>query len=583
MNSPLRTSVGLVAVLLLGACGEEAAPPAQRARPVTVITLAEETPTIGGDVVGVAEAFREEDIGFEVDGRVLLVERLGAEVNGPVLDADGGVTKDGEGSVLARLDPTRYDLALKAAELALAAASTTLKTREVDANVAAPADVRRANAQAAAANDEITAAQEDVKAKQAAFDLAKGNLAREKNLQASGSGTQQDLDNAQRDFDSTEARLAQAKAGVEGKKQSYNAALAAVASAQAAKRLKDAMVEEAAAEVSRLVNEEARAKENLADCTLYAPYAGRVTQELIGRGGIVRAGQPVLRLTMMDPIKLVVTATGDESRMLPPGKRVRVIPSGVELPPGMDELEGTVIGKPEVADPATRTFRIEVLARNVNRSTERSQGVQLIRNVMPVLLRDPGSKGPLHVPEDAVFEDGGKTWVLRVIKASDRQTTVLDPGKVYKPQRVEVKRAGRFFTIVSWNFAEIEDGSGLAPRDILVLNPTAESEKGVTLAGFDWAIRPGDLVPLSFSLGALPQGLYVPVRAIRNLNGRTTVFVVGDDDVVTETTVTVHETSNDRRRVEGVGAGARIVMDGLHYIATGDRVVATPAKSGGSR
>jgi len=583
MKVRIGALLGLAVTLSMVACGEEALPPVDRARPVTVITLVSESPVPAGDFVGVAESFREEDIGFEVNGRVLLVERLGAEVSGPVLDASGRVTEDGRGSVLARLDPERYRLAVKSAQLAVAAARSTLKTREVDATVASPAEIKRSEAQARAAEQEIMAAREDVKAKQAAFDLAKGNLAREKNLQSSGAGTQQDLDNAQRDFDSAEARLGQGNAGVAGKTQAYDAALAAVASAKASGRLKMAMVEEARAEVSRLENEEARAQENLDDCTLYAPFSGRVTQELIGRGGIVASGQPVARLTMMDPIKLVITATGDESRVLTPGKRVRVMPAGPTLPAGLREFEGTVIGKPEVADPATRTFRIEVLVRNVNQKTRAGKGVQLIRNVMPVLLRERGADGPLHVPADAVFEKDGKAFVLRIVKASDRQSALLDPGKVYKPDRVEVKRTGKYFTIVSWTFAEIEEGSGLSAGDIVVLNPTPESEQGVTLAGFEWVIRPGDLVPMSFHLGGLPAGMYVPVRAIRYLNGNTSVFVVGDGDVVTETPVTVHETWRDRRRVTGVAPGSRVVVDGLHYIASGDTVVATPLDGGASR
>ena len=576
-----RTLVAVWVILVLAtACGKEEAAPAARARPVTVITMASETPVRDGDMVGVAESFREEAIGLEVAGRVLFAARLGSEVQGPVLDAAGAISEGAEGSVLATLDTTRYELAARSAKLSLDASKSTLKTREVDATVAAPAEVSRSKAQAAAAKEEISAAQADVKARQAAFQLAKENLAREQSLNASGSGTEQDLDNAQRDFDSAEARLTQSLSVVDAKTQSYNAAQAAVSAAEANLNLKAAKVAEARAEVARLENEVARAQQDLHDCTLHAPFTGRVTREIVGRGGIVASGQPVLHLTMMDPIKLVATVTGEQSRMLPSGRRVRATPSGVSLPGGVTELSGTVIGKPEVADAATRTFRVEILVRNRNRAGGGDQGTQLIRNVMPVLRRDPAGNGPLHVAADAVFEDAGKSWVLRLVKAADEDRNVLEVGKVYKPERVEVQRTGRFFTIVSWNFAEIASGSGLEPRDILVLNPTPDSEKGISIAGYDWLIRPGDLVPLNLDMGELQAGFYVPIRAIRNLNGRTSVLVVGAGNEAEERVVTVHETWRDRRRVEGVSAGDRVVVDGLHYVASGDAVNPTQAESG---
>ena len=99
-------------------------------------------------------------------------------------------------------------------------------------------------------------------------------------------------------------------------------------------------------------------------------------------------------------------------------------------------------------------------------------------------------------------------------------------------------------------------------------------EKGVVLEQPDWAIRPGDLVPVTFDMRAAVPGLYVPNRAIMALNDERSVYVLKGDRVK-KVPVTLHETSRQHRRVEGPGLveGVRVVVRGAHYCHDGAKVV----------
>ena len=66
----------------------------------------------------------------------------------------------------------------------------------------------------------------------------------------------------------------------------------------------------------------------------------------------------------------------------------------------------------------------------------------------------------------------------------------------------------------------------------------------------------------------------MPVQAISELNGRTRVFVIGDDERVTSVEVEVHEDWNESRRVTSpqISAGVRIVQRGVHFLSSGEKV-----------
>ena len=78
-------------------------------------------------------------------------------------------------------------------------------------------------------------------------------------------------------------------ANFEAARNDTAAAQAGVASAHATIELKLANIETAKADIAELEQQRVQAQQDLDDCTLYAPYSGRVTRKHVGRGGYLRA------------------------------------------------------------------------------------------------------------------------------------------------------------------------------------------------------------------------------------------------------------------------------------------------------
>ena len=87
----MRTFFALIVVLTLSqvwgpnAIGQSAMP----TRPVTVVELSKRDYARERELTGVVSLYREEQIGFEVDGRVTTVLNEGLEVRGPAFNENG--------------------------------------------------------------------------------------------------------------------------------------------------------------------------------------------------------------------------------------------------------------------------------------------------------------------------------------------------------------------------------------------------------------------------------------------------------------------------------------------------------------
>jgi multidrug resistance efflux pump len=58
------------------------------------------------------------------------------------------------------------------------------------------------------------------------------------------------------------------------------------------------------------------AQRNLEDCTLYSSFRGQVAEVSVVPGSVVKAGEPVVTLQMMDPIKIEMEVSAQQSRRL---------------------------------------------------------------------------------------------------------------------------------------------------------------------------------------------------------------------------------------------------------------------------
>ncbi len=129
---------------------------------------------------------------------------------------------------------------------------------------------------------------------------------------------------------------------------------------------------------------------------------------------------------------------------------------------------------------------------------------------------------------------------------------------------------------MNWTFRSIVPNEILAEGDFLILNPLPAYVDGVSSGRPQWLLRPRDLIPVQFALATTPPGFYVPNRAITLVGGSEVVYVV-EDGVATARPVSVHDSFEELRRIEGEGiiAGANVVVGGVHYVSDGQPVTVT--------
>ncbi|MHC4376784.1 MAG: hypothetical protein ACYS26_09330, partial [Planctomycetota bacterium] len=179
-----------------------------------------------------------------------------------------------------------------------------------------------------------------------------------------------------------------------------------------------------------------------------------------------------------------------------------------------------------------------------------------------------GAAGSLYTLDEAVHVEGDQAWVLRVRGLAQGARNAGTLQGVLTADRIPVVVGDRSMRIASFSLVQVIAPGELAEGDLLVPNPTPAHADGFRVADNRWLLRPGDLVQVSLDQGSLPRGFYVPVQAIRELNGRNNVFVIGSDDLVRAVDVEVAESSGNLRRVlsDELRAGDAVVAKGAHFL-----------------
>jgi hypothetical protein len=205
-------------------------------------------------------------------------------------------------------------------------------------------------------------------------------------------------------------------------------------------------------------------------------------------------------------------------------------------------------------------------------------GLPIINDYLPAVREFQGEAGPLFVPIDSILVESGETFVLRLPGVSFNAGAERGAVGRHTPDKVRVTLGDQYTTVVNWNFQSVAEADELVEGDFLILHPQSNYIEGVAGGRPQWLLRPRDLVPVQFSLSRTLPGFYVPNRAITLLGDRQTVFVV-EDGVARARSVSVHETFEELSRIEGDGitSGAKVIVDGLHYVSDGQPVSITGA------
>jgi multidrug efflux pump subunit AcrA (membrane-fusion protein) len=514
-------------------------------RPVTVLTLTQRDFVRQSRLTGSVGLYREEQIGFEVGGRVLRVLDMGKEVLGPSFNESDEMVRQGE--MIAQLEDRRYELQVSGLEARLRSLNKQWDAQKID--------VERV------ANNEVKAAQLAVDSAVADLRLAQQTRDRQRELIKTNATSRQELQEAERDFDAATARKLQLGAVLD--------------STRGGLALKEARVEATAAQIDELTVDLKLAQEDLDDCTLYAPFNGRITRVHTTQGAVVKQGIPIVTLSLMDPIQVKVAVSANEDRKIETGDRVLVYPIDPDGRP--IEVQTMVYEKGAVADPSTRTFQINLMARNRRRllhhAAPETKDLPVVFEHLPVVRQYQGEGGPLFVQTDCFYEDSGKMYVLRLPGVSFHPDGQRSAAGKHVPEKVEVELGDDYLTVIKWNFRSLKSSGDLREGDFLAVGATKEHETGLAIGRPQWLLRPGDIVPVNFLLESTPPGFYVPVGAIVT-RGRDRAVFVANDGVAQLRKVNVHETYGELRRIDGDGidAGTDVIIRGVHYVSDGQPV-----------
>ncbi|MGJ3522943.1 HlyD family efflux transporter periplasmic adaptor subunit [Nitratidesulfovibrio sp. D1] len=354
----------------------------------------------------------------QVDGRIFMVS---PRVAGYVVDVpveDNQFVR--EGDVLARLDPTEYEVAVAEARAQLAALQRGVPlelSQTVHRVTGAQAVEEATKRRAAQARDEEDAARyemERLSTEQAQTTLDRRRL---EALVGQGAVSREAVDRARSADDAAKARLESSRAKLEASSKARAAAEAEMRRVRAEVDLAgtgQVVAEIRARQVEAQQAKVRQAELNLEWTTVRAPVDGYVTKKNVEPGRMVTRGQPVMAVVPMSPDHLWVTANFKETELtdVKPGQPCEI---RVDTYPGL-VLQGQVESIMAGTGAAFSLFPPQNASGNFVKVVQR----------IPVRLRltdyDPAAMPPLRVGMSVVpviFTNRGVSEVPQRAAGSD--------------------------------------------------------------------------------------------------------------------------------------------------------------------
>lgn len=206
-----------------------------------------------------------------------------------------------------------------------------------------------------------------------------------------------------------EARLSGALAGLAEAEINRNTALRLAEGgfrAQNSTAAADAAVESARAGVEGARAGVAAARAELARLQIAAPFAGLLESDSAETGSLMQAGGLCATVFQLDPMLVVGFAAESQIDRLAPGAM-----AGARLSNGLD-VQGRVSFLARSADPATRTFRVEVTVPNPDLTLREGLSADL-------LIAASATRGHLVPGSALTINDSGELG-LRLVDESSR-------------------------------------------------------------------------------------------------------------------------------------------------------------------
>lgn len=537
MGGPIRFLLLLSTTLLVFGCGRTKSEPVvgEASRPVETYVLGTVDPTVPQRITGSVSSWKEQDVGFEVSGRVKFVQERGTLLEGRWEDS-GKVRVEGE--VLAELDDRSYQIGVSVAE-----AATQVAVEQIGVADSELQDVLPANLRAAVAK----------------YENARIEYERYEEAGKTNAVSALDVLNMKTNRDVKAAEVTQVEASFGTKK--------------AEKRSLEASLLQAKEQLEN-------ARWQLGRCQLYAPFTGEVSKVYVEAGGYVQPGQPVVHLAMMDPIQVDVAVSPETLQSLRRNESVQLMVPGVSEP-----VLGRIYELATVADPKTRTFRVSMLLRNYRRvadaETVERQGVKArTQNVLTPLKIDPADpKGRWYVESRRSLHQDDRGWF---VWAGETPLGASTDSSVIAVKKVRVTPGDRYLNYQGiYVLRELTDAGALTAETILPLDLPADFPEGgkVLIDDAGWVLQPGQIVSVLLSGEAAEPGLFVPMNVVLpdgDGTGRIFVAVEGRArsiriNVTDRAGPLVRVNAVDPTEAALVGPGAEVIRQ-AHFLTEGEAV-----------
>lgn len=538
MNQMTRTSLALAAMLLFllpaGCKKKVAAPEAPAPRPVSVLTLREINPVKPLQLTGSVKSWKEQDLAFEVDGRMKRIVEIGTDFMGIIVK---GAETSQKLEEVAHLDEETYRIQVEIEESTLEVAKQKVETAKIELAQVLPAQL---------------------KAAKATLDRAEAEWVRNSNAVKKNAISEVEFIRSTADRDARQADYEKAKADLEAKKAEI--------------KMYEANVKEAEGRL-------ADAHYDLERCVLHASFPGEVSEVYVEAGGFVQRGEAVAHIVMMDPIKVDLAVSSDTASRLNRSDEVLVFLPGVEEP-----AWGQVYEKATVADPETRTFRISILTRNrrtlglppgdpLHKYPRISQYLGLYR-----IRQDDVDAVQYAVEANRSLrkdEAGYYVWAISAWSSPAGGNTGPRLGTVKRYSVTPGVREVNFLGL--YTLRELVDIGDLTPDTDIALDVPDNVKEGdqVLLASENWVLNPGQLVPVLIGAAAPKPGLYVPMSAIKPLDEKRGEVFMAVDGQARKVEVKLIGKVGELYQVEAAGlleAGAQVILDYIHFLQEGEPV-----------
>jgi multidrug efflux pump subunit AcrA (membrane-fusion protein) len=478
------------------------------------------------------EAWKEEDLSFEVPGRIEWVVEKGNDVQG---SKNAYTVTHGGGELIAALVPEEYELKLKAAEANIDTAQAKI-------------DASRVNIK------EVVSRQLD--AAKADMENAEKEFKRFKFLLKKKAISQKIYDKADTTLKKNQAKYNEIKALI---------------------IVREAELKGLKANLEQLEQAAADAKLNIKRTKLRAPYQGKIVDIFANIGANVKAGEKVAKLVVMDPVVIKLNVSPELDRKFHYCQFVNVYPPGTDQP-----IPGMVNKKTAIADPNTHTFSLELLVRNRFMFVEKNIPDDLLKlpeigGVWPVTRIKLEGKEKHIVVSDCVYQDDKGDFLWKI----QEKQNMLPGAPVYtvKKERV-VLLPGEHDFLGVYKYRILASPGSVKDADFVATGVPENVKTGedVILIRKQRMFRPGDLVKVVLSINDLQTGFYIPIKMISSDSLKHWVFKVvrlqNGSSIAKQVFIKPKGLFNDWVRIESpeLKNGAQLVFDGAHFLVPNEKI-----------